>query len=79
MSGPTLFVLDEPTSGLHAADIQQLVHVLRRLVSEGHSILVIEHNLEVISKSDWQIDVGPHAGPQGGKITYAGPPSFVLP
>ncbi|WP_397571249.1 excinuclease ABC subunit UvrA [Schlesneria sp. T3-172] len=75
MSGHTLFVLDEPTSGLHAADIQQLLHVLRRLVSEGHSVLVIEHNLEVISHSDWQIDVGPLAGPEGGTITYAGLPN----
>ncbi len=70
----TLFVLDEPTAGLHMADVQQLVGVLRKLVTAGHSMLIIEHNSELIAAADWRIEVGPGAGPDGGQITYAGPP-----
>lgn len=66
--GSTLFVLDEPTSGLHPADIQQLVRVLRRLISEGHSVLVIEHNEELMAASDWIIEIGPGAGNEGGNV-----------
>ena len=69
----TLFVLDEPTSGLHMADVQQLVGVLRKLVTAGHSMLIIEHNTELIAAADWRIEVGPGAGPNGGQITFAGP------
>ena len=69
----TLFVLDEPTAGLHMADVQQLVGVLRKLVTAGHSMLVIEHNTELIAAADWRIEVGPGAGPNGGQITFAGP------
>ena len=69
----TLFVLDEPTAGLHMADVQQLVGVLRKLVTSGHSMLVIEHNTELIDAADWRIEVGPGAGPNGGQITFAGP------
>ena len=61
----TLFVLDEPTAGLHMADVQQLVGVLRKLVTAGHSMLVIEHNTELIAAADWRIEVGPGAGPNG--------------
>ena len=68
----TLFVLDEPTAGLHMADVQQLVGVLRKLVTAGHSMLVIEHNTELIAAADWRIEIGPGAGPNGGQITYAG-------
>ena len=71
--GPSLFVLDEPTSGLHSADVQQLVAVLRRLTRAGHSVLVIEHNPELISAADWVIEVGPGAGADGGRIVSSGP------
>ncbi len=69
----TLFVLDEPTAGLHMADVQHLVDVLRKLVTTGHSMLVIEHNTELIAAADWRIEVGPGAGPNGGQLTFAGP------
>lgn len=72
LENSTLFVLDEPTSGLHVADIDQLITVLRGLVECGHSILVIEHNVEFIAQSDWVIDIGPGAGPEGGNIVSAG-------
>jgi excinuclease ABC subunit A len=75
--GHTLYVLDEPTTGLHFADIHRLVEVLNRLCGQGHSIVVIEHNLDVIKQADWIIDLGPEGGDAGGRIVAEGTPEQV--
>jgi len=77
-SGGTLFILDEPTTGLHLADIQKLLSLFHLLVERGNSILVIEHNLDIIKESDWVVDLGPEGGEQGGRIIFQGPPSELL-
>ncbi len=77
-TGKTLYVLDEPTTGLHFADIEKLLRVLERLVDAGNTVLVVEHNLEVISAADWVIDMGPEAGAGGGRIVAQGPPDDLV-
>jgi excinuclease ABC subunit A len=74
----TLYVLDEPTVGLHMADVEKLIHVLHRLVNGGHSVVVIEHDLDVIAEADWIIDLGPEGGKAGGRIVAAAPPEEVV-
>jgi excinuclease ABC subunit A len=76
-TGRTLYILDEPTTGLHFTDIQKLVEVLQKLVTAGNTIVVIEHNLDVIKSADWVIDMGPEGGDKGGQIIVAGPPDEV--
>ncbi len=73
-TGNTLYILDEPTTGLHFEDIRVLLEVLQRLVDRGNSILVIEHNMDVIKVADWVVDMGPDGGRKGGTITFAGTP-----
>ena len=73
--GHVLFIFDEPTTGLHFHDIKKLLTSFNALIEQGHSILVIEHNTDVIRSADWVIDLGPEAGDEGGNLVYCGVPS----
>src|SRR5690606_35253649 len=77
-TGKTLYILDEPTTGLHFHDIEQLLQVLHRLRNEGNTIVVIEHNLDVIKTADWIVDLGPEGGGGGGQIIATGTPEDVV-
>jgi len=72
----SLYVLDEPTVGLHMADVEKLIRVLHRLVDAGNTVVVIEHNLDVIAEADWIVDLGPEGGAQGGRVVFQGPPEL---
>src|SRR5262249_15124406 len=76
-TGRTFYILDEPTTGLHFDDIRKLLSVLERLVAAGNTVLVIEHNLDVIKPADWIIDLGPEGGDAGGEVVVAGSPEEV--
>ncbi|MGH2527444.1 MAG: excinuclease ABC subunit UvrA, partial [Actinomycetota bacterium] len=76
-TGNTLYVLDEPTTGLHFEDVHKLLGVLQRLVGQGNTVLVIEHNLDVVKTAVWIVDLGPEGGDAGGEIVVAGPPETV--
>jgi len=76
-TGNTLYILDEPTTGLHFADIAELIKVMNRLVEKGNSLIVIEHNLDVVRCADWVIDLGPEGGAEGGTLVGAGTPETL--
>jgi excinuclease ABC subunit A len=76
-TGRTVYILDEPTTGLHFADIEKLLEVLVKLRNAGNTIVVIEHNLEMIKCADWIIDLGPEGGEHGGEVVASGPPEKV--
>jgi len=76
-TGRTLYLLDEPTTGLHSHDVEKLIRVLNRLVEKGNTVVVIEHNLDVIKSADWIIDLGPEGGDRGGEIVAQGTPEEI--
>jgi excinuclease ABC subunit A len=77
-TGRTLYILDEPTTGLHFADIQKLLEVLNRLVDQGNTVVIIEHNLDVIKTADWVVDLGPEGGDEGGRVIASGTPEEIV-
>ena len=77
-TGRTLYLLDEPTTGLHFADVKRLISVLNKLVDKGNTVVVIEHNLDMIKTADWVIDLGPEGGDKGGEVIAAGTPEDIV-
>jgi excinuclease ABC subunit A len=76
--GSTLYVLDEPTTGLHPSDVRKLMKQLDGLVASGNTVVVVEHDMDMVAGSDWIIDIGPGAGDEGGRIVASGPPEQLI-
>ena len=74
---PTVYIFDEPTRGLHFVDVEQLVAILHQLVNDGHTVIAVEHQLDVIRNADWIVDLGPGSGPDGGRVVASGTPEDV--
>ncbi|EKD95121.1 MAG: excinuclease ABC, A subunit [uncultured bacterium] len=72
-TGSTFYILDEPTTGLHFADLENLITIFKRLTSKGNTVVVIEHNLDIIDNCDYVVDLGPEGGDMGGKVIFSGP------
>ena len=77
-TGRTVYILDEPTTGLHSNDVAKLIEVLQRIVDQGDTVIIIEHNLDVIKQADWIIDIGPEGGKNGGKVVFQGTPKEMI-
>ena len=77
-TGSTLYILDEPTTGLHFADLENLIHIFKRLSARGNTLLIIEHNVDVIANSDHIIDLGPDGGDKGGQLVFSGSPDEII-
>jgi len=77
-TGKTLYILDEPTTGLHFADLENLIHIFKRLTVRGNTVLVIEHNLDVVANADWICDLGPDGGEAGGHVIFSGSVADIL-
>ena len=77
-TGKTVYILDEPTTGLHSNDVAKLIEVLQRIVDQGDTVIIIEHNLDVIKQADWIIDIGPEGGKNGGKVVFQGTPKEMI-
>jgi excinuclease ABC subunit A len=77
-TGKTLYFMDEPTTGLHFADVKQLLETIQRLVDTGNSVVMIEHNLDVIKQADWVVDLGPEGGTRGGTVVASGRPEDIV-
>ncbi|MFZ9582956.1 MAG: hypothetical protein ACO28O_08285 [Crocinitomicaceae bacterium] len=75
---PTLFFFDEPTTGLHAYDIEKLIKALHALIALGHSMVIIEHNLQMMAHADWIVDLGPEGGSEGGNVVFQGTPADLI-
>ncbi|MDD3642118.1 MAG: excinuclease ABC subunit UvrA, partial [Candidatus Krumholzibacteria bacterium] len=73
-----LYIMDEPTTGLHMSDVERLLAVIEELLAAGHSVVTIEHNLAVVARADWVIDLGPGGGDEGGRVIACGPPRSIL-
>ncbi len=74
---PTLYIFDEPTRGLHFVDVEQLIAILHQLVDDGHTVIAVEHNMDVVRTADWVVDLGPGSGPDGGRVVAQGTPDQV--